>query len=214
MYRLEARIQGLESTSKKRAKIRSKWDPHCICYPEGNVPVVLFEILTRVAFSLKCPLHGDRFSLNAIRAEYFVAQWVREKIANLAAHRVSGFSERYYKAYFASFPTDLWPASEEREENAMEGCTRTYLRLKDGTRFHVSPAYFAKPSCEREDVAPTSDVHRRWIAERGKGEDATWEMETLRIVGRLLSARGGIVDLSGLGRKEWRTRVQESKNGW
>jgi hypothetical protein len=37
-------------------------------------------------------------------------------------------SDQYRKAWFASFPPELWPAEEETENGNI------FLRLKDGTR--------------------------------------------------------------------------------
>ena len=42
---------------------------------------------------------------------------------------VTFYSEQYRKAWFASFPPELWPAEEEESE---EG--RIFLKLKNGTR--------------------------------------------------------------------------------
>jgi len=56
----------------------------------------------------------------------YVAKWLREKLWE----RLSTFhSEQYRKAWFASFPPELWPAEEEESE---EG--RIFLKLKNGTR--------------------------------------------------------------------------------
>jgi hypothetical protein len=75
-------------------------------------------MLTRV----KCPLHGERFKP---MFRLYVAKWLRVKQAQ---HLWTHHSEQYRKAWFASFPADLWPAEEEETEDG-----RTLLRLKDGT---------------------------------------------------------------------------------
>jgi hypothetical protein len=55
----------------------------------------------------------------------YVAKWLRVKQPKLLwTHH----SEQYRKAWFASFPPDLWPAEEEETDDG-----RTILQLKDGT---------------------------------------------------------------------------------
>lgn len=94
----------------------------CICFPEDEPPFfafgIEFEMLTRV----KCPLHGERFTPCF---HIYVAKWLRAKQPQLIwTHH----SEQYRKAWFATFPSDLWPAVEE--EN---GDGQILLRLKDGS---------------------------------------------------------------------------------
>jgi hypothetical protein len=60
-----------------------------------------------------------------LRRFHYVSKWLREKIWGIWVRRCS---EQYQKAYYASFPSDLWPAEEEETEHGL------YLRLKDGTR--------------------------------------------------------------------------------
>jgi hypothetical protein len=74
---------------------------------------------------MKCPSHGERF-----RPAYFlyVAKWLRDKRqALLQTHH----SEQYRKAWYASFPPDLWPGEEVLVDGSLA------LRLKDGTTLRV-----------------------------------------------------------------------------
>jgi hypothetical protein len=81
-----------------------------------------------VAAGVKCPLHGNRFKQSILHI--FVSAWRREK----EPARRQGLSAQYRKAWEASFPTELWPAVPEIEEE--DG--NTFFRLKDGTKFFVS----------------------------------------------------------------------------
>jgi hypothetical protein len=97
--------------------------PECICFPPREQPFVGFPIELEIAATVKCPVHGDRF-----QAQFFiyVSGWLRAK---LWKHLWSHHTEQYRKAWFASFPPELWPAEEEET-----GDGRVFLRLKDGTR--------------------------------------------------------------------------------
>ena len=75
---------------------------------------------------MKCPLHGERFKPLALFV--YVAKWHREKQERLLQ---THHSEQYRKAWYASFPPDLWPA----EEVPVDG--NLALRLKDGTTLQV-----------------------------------------------------------------------------
>jgi hypothetical protein len=73
--------------------------------------------------ALKCPLHGERFI--PPRYQVYVSKWLREKRSQLLwTHH----SEQYRKAWFATFPADLWPAQEVIEQEV------TFLQLKDGRK--------------------------------------------------------------------------------
>ena len=115
---LVARIERAEQA----AKAHSKFSVECICFPENEPPFfafgVEFEMLTRV----KCPLHGERFTP---RLHIYVAKWLRVKQPQLIwTHH----SEQYRKAWFATFPSDLWPAVEQDGDDG-----QILLRLKDGS---------------------------------------------------------------------------------
>jgi hypothetical protein len=64
-------------------------------------------------------MHGDRFQA---RFFIYVSRWLRAK---LWKHLWSHHTEQYRKAWFASFPPELWPAEEEETEDG-----RIFLRLK------------------------------------------------------------------------------------
>jgi hypothetical protein len=94
-------------------------------------------MLTRV----KCPLHGRRFKpLYRI----FVAKWLRAKQPQ---HLWTHHSEQYRKAWFASFPPDLWPAEEEEGPSG-----RIFLKLKDGTRLLASEKALQATFAPRVDI--------------------------------------------------------------
>jgi hypothetical protein len=115
---LEIRIERLEQATKER----SNFPLDCICFPEKEQPFVGFPIELEIASKVKCSLHGDRFKPQ--RFWIYVCRWLRE---NLWKHLWSVHTEQYRKAWFASFPPELWPA----EEVLADG--KTVLRLKDGT---------------------------------------------------------------------------------
>jgi len=101
---------------------RGAFDPNCICFPENEQPFVGSQVELDIAAQVMCPLHGERFKNKVV--PLYVSKWLRDKIWD---HLRSQHSPQYCKAWFASFPPDLWPA----EEILVEGKSR--LRLKDGT---------------------------------------------------------------------------------
>ena len=116
---LEARIERAEQA----AKAQSKYSPECLCFPENEPPFFAFEIELEMLTRVKCPLHGQRFKPCY---HIYVAKWLRVKQPKLLwTHH----SEQYRKAWFASFPPDLWPAEEEEDPSG-----RIFLKLKNGTR--------------------------------------------------------------------------------
>ena len=118
MRGVKTRITRLEHA----AKARGIFDPDCICFPEKEQPFVGFYVELDIAAAVKCPLHGERFNRNVFFV--YVSKWLREKLWN---HLWTNHSPQYRKAWFASFPRELWPA----EEILVEGTT--CLRLKNGT---------------------------------------------------------------------------------
>jgi hypothetical protein len=124
------RVQAFErriERAEQAAKAKSKFAPECRCFPENEPPFFAFEIELEMLTRVKCPLHGRRFKpLYRI----FVAKWLRAKQPQ---HLWTHHSEQYRKAWFASFPPNLWPAEEEEDPNG-----RIFLKLKDGTRLLVS----------------------------------------------------------------------------
>jgi hypothetical protein len=104
-------------------KAQSKFSADCICFPENEQPQLAFDIEFEIAGAVKCPLHGGRFKPPQLRV--YMAGWLRKKRhAVLWTHH----SEQYRKAWFASFPEDLWPAEEVKSEDG-----NTFVILRDGT---------------------------------------------------------------------------------
>lgn len=103
------------------AKAQSKFSPHCICFPENEQPFFSSPIEQKLAANLKCPTHENRFKP---RTFIYVSKWLRDKQPHLLQTR---HGAQYRKAWFATFPPDLWPG----EEVLVEG--HLAVRLKDGT---------------------------------------------------------------------------------
>ena len=127
---LVARIERVEQA----AKAQSKLSPDCICFPENESPFFAFDIELEFLTRVRCPLHGERFKP---LYHLYVAKWLRAKQPQLLwTHH----SEQYRRAWFVSFPQDLWPAEEEEDPSG-----RIFLKLKDGTRLLASePAWTRK----------------------------------------------------------------------
>src|SRR5450432_3306545 len=107
--------------AEKALKTQSIFSSSCICFPEKERPTFGFPIEMEIAGKVKCPLHGERFTP---LFHIYVPIWLREKLWN----HLSSHTDQYRKAWFASFPMELWPAEEETENGNI------FLRLKDGTR--------------------------------------------------------------------------------
>jgi len=118
------RVERLEQA----LKTRSWYSAECICFPPNDPPFYAFTLELMMLDRLKCPMHGDRF--DPLRFHIYVAGWVREKIPRLVERK----SDQYRKAWYATFPTNLWPGVEEE---AVDGSI--YLILKDGTRRLAEP---------------------------------------------------------------------------
>jgi hypothetical protein len=142
------RIQKLEQRLAAAVKALSRTSPKCICFPEGTVPFVSFEIEEDIAFLVKCPLHGDRFR----RTEFWMFKpvWLSEKTAIWVGRQ----SAQYQKAYAASFPADLWPAVGE----VVNGVP--CLRLKDGTRLDMHGRWTSPhaPAIQQEVGPPAEPI--------------------------------------------------------
>ena len=113
-------IGSLESRAAARLRLQKVGSPDCICFPELEIPFFSYPIQEQIAAAVKCPLHGDRFKPPF---HLYVADWRRKKEAIFMQYR----SPEYKKAWFASFPPELWPAVEEEIDGKL------MLRLKDGT---------------------------------------------------------------------------------
>ena len=119
--------------AEEALKAQSIFSPDCICFPDKEQPFFCQLYEEGIAAKVKCPLHGDRFKQPI--CHIYVSKWLRDK---QAAHLWTHHSEQYRKAWFASFPPELWPAEEE-----MEG-GKLFLRLKDGTRLQAYEPNFRK----------------------------------------------------------------------
>jgi hypothetical protein len=106
--------------AEQAARAQSKHPADCLCFPPHEQPFFGFPIEEKIADEVKCPLHGDRF-MHFFRL--YVPPWRRES----EKKRWPRLSQQYHKAWFASFPPELWPAEEEPVEG------KVVLRLKDGT---------------------------------------------------------------------------------
>ena len=111
----------------------------CICFPEKERPSFGFPIEMEIASKLKCPLHGARFKP---LFHIYVPKWLREKFAE---HLTTFHSEQYRKAWFASFPPELWPGEEEETDDG-----KIFLKLKDGSRL---PAFEPASKRSRETLS-------------------------------------------------------------
>jgi hypothetical protein len=119
-------IQRIER-AEEGLKAQSFFSADCICFPEAEPPSFGFPIDMEIADGVKCPLHGQRF---VPIFHIYVPIWLREKLWKRLS---TDHSEQFRKAWFASFPPELWPAQEEETETG-----EIYLKLKDGSR---RPAY-------------------------------------------------------------------------
>jgi hypothetical protein len=145
---LEIRIARLEQAAKAHAK----YDPACICFPANQFPKVAWPVELEIAAKVKCPLHGDRFVVPGSFRFNYLSKWLREKTWGVWVPRCSEPSQ---KAYYASFPSDLWPTEEEETEHGL------YLRLKDGTRLLATGSLAETPRRALQ-------WHQLWPRERRK----------------------------------------------
>jgi hypothetical protein len=114
---LITRIERLEQA----ARAQSRFSADCLCFPANEQPFFGFPIEEKIAAELKCPLHGERF-MHFFRL--YVPPWRRES----EKKRWPRLSQQYHKAWFASFPSELWPAEEQTDGG------KVFLKLKDGTK--------------------------------------------------------------------------------
>jgi hypothetical protein len=112
----EKRLKRAEQMAKTMGRV----SPECLCFPTNEPPFFGFPIEQQIAGKVKCPLHGERFKP---LYHIYVPGWRRES----EKKRWHCLSEQYHKAWFASFPPELWPAEEELVDG------KVALRLKDGT---------------------------------------------------------------------------------
>jgi hypothetical protein len=122
---LLARIENAERVAD--AAMGQTFSGGCICFPKDEPPFFGFPIEEQIATRVKCPLHGARF--RPLQFHVYVSKWLREKLPQILGSR---HSEQFRKAWFASFPPELWPAEEVVPENGP-----LFLKLKDGTKLSV-----------------------------------------------------------------------------
>jgi hypothetical protein len=111
--------------AEEAARAQSKHFADCICFPANEQPFFDFPIEEKIAAAVRCPLHGERF-MRFFRI--YVPGWRRES----EKKRWPGLSQQYHKAWFATFPPELWPGQEELVDG------KVALRLKDGTILPIS----------------------------------------------------------------------------
>lgn len=122
---LLARIESAERAAD--AALGQTYYGGCICFPKHEPPFFGLPIEEQIAAKLRCPLHGERFK--SPQFYVYVAVWLRTTLWQLLPDR---HSEQYRKAWFASFPEELWPAEAVIPENGPP-----FLKLKDGTRLSI-----------------------------------------------------------------------------
>jgi hypothetical protein len=121
--------------AEEALKVQSIFSADCICFPETERPSFGFPIEMEIAGKVKCPLHGERFKP---LFHLYVPKWLREKSWE---HLSTLHSEQYRKAWFASFPPELWPAEEEETKGG-----KIFLKLKDASRLLAfEPAWKSRP---------------------------------------------------------------------
>jgi hypothetical protein len=109
---LLARIERAEQLTK----MKTKFSPDCICWPENEFPFFGFDIEREIAAQVECPVHGKRSFWRVYHL--YIPKWLREKEPARLLRR----SPQYQKAWNASFPPE------------QIGNGEIFLRLKDGTR--------------------------------------------------------------------------------
>jgi len=118
------RTQSIEARLSKTEQIlaqRSIYSADCICFPKGVQPAFAWAAEMRIATELKCPLHGERFAPFPLT---YMPIWLLEKRERCL---LAWTNDQYMKAWYASFPPELWPAMA----GSING--KIFLILKDGT---------------------------------------------------------------------------------
>jgi hypothetical protein len=92
--------------------------PECICFPEDEQAFFCDPDEERIAASVKCPLHGERFKQPIFHL--YVAKWRRDS----EPLRRTQLSPQYQKAWAASFPSDPQEANQaSASSNRSSTCT-------------------------------------------------------------------------------------------
>ena len=106
--RLLQRISRLENALRQKGIFGAE----CICFPEREPPTFPSLEDENTAAKLKCPLHGQRFWIPEIHIS--VPVWLEAK---LPEHLWTAHGEQYRKAWFATFPRELWPPPGEEKKS-------------------------------------------------------------------------------------------------
>ena len=106
---LLARIEKAERVAD--AALGQTFSGGCICFPKNEPPEFGWLIEEQIAAKVRCPLHEERFK--PPQFHIYMAKWLREKLPTLLWSR---HTEQYRKAWFASFPPELWPAEEDESD--------------------------------------------------------------------------------------------------
>jgi hypothetical protein len=125
---IRIRLKKLEQTMTEQ-KTAAVWSEACICFPPDEPPEFCWLAEAETAAAVVCPLHGVRF--HAIQPRLFIyrAKWLRRPKYH-ATVDCPNHSPQYSKAWRASFPADLWPATVSFQYRS--GPTETLI-LRDGT---------------------------------------------------------------------------------
>ena len=130
--------------AEQAVKAQGYFSPECICFPENEPISFSWPLEQQIAFTVKCPVHGDRFRPKGL---LYVSKWLRDKRGYFLGKRKSA---QYRKAWSASFPSELWPGEEEKTDDG-----KIFLKLKDGTSLLVYEPMW-KPLSKTAPPAPFS----------------------------------------------------------
>jgi hypothetical protein len=128
-------VGSIESRATARAMLDAIENRDCICFPVNEPPAVVLSAEREAVKAALCPIHGLRFA----RFAPFIYRPERRP-THLREEEWNCHSAQYIRAMRASFPLDLWPATEIRET---DGTAR--FVLKDGTeilRTRTEPPQF------------------------------------------------------------------------
>ena len=130
------RLDELEQEIERIAKVASKRDPDCICFPSGSSPLVGDDFMEQISWAVKCRLHGDRYSFRGDKM--YTPCWARDEMYQLVIelsptifrNSPSDRAAQYQKAYLAALPPDLFPAENLEFDRCNPRGPR--FRLKNG----------------------------------------------------------------------------------
>jgi hypothetical protein len=133
---LRSRIRSLEAKARQNgprgisSQPAREFEADCICFPTG-LPMFDDDAEADAAFTVKCPLHGDRFQREwALIYPVWEPNWIRKQ----GREALFAAGDQFAKALKTSNLEDIWAAKTEIEQPG----NRIVLVLKDGRRL---PAY-------------------------------------------------------------------------